>query len=330
MVAVKAERVSDQKGRLKEGATGMNESMHRFVLSHSESGYDYRGEIADYVPDKQKQDWIVSYINELTWYASLVPYATLNLTCHSFFGIDKYVVLLKSTNKQDTRWFVENEVTICDGFSDFASSLRTQAGDPLQGITDDVDFAGRIRHAIRMTEFSENTKLFFLTDNDADAERLHREIRENHPVFLYYGSCVDAVARIPKVGFQIAICRCLEPNDRGNFLHEIEGRANLIVADLTSGSRRIGFSIKHPEMSQNAFLLHGKKIGEDEAYAKLSAALLKDREDLLLRKSGFINYIVFRYLEASCPQCLQSLTIGMHEMSALKEFASIGRIKKLG
>lgn len=300
----------------------MNEGMHRFVLSHNvSSGYEFRGEIENYVPETSTQNWILSYISNLTKYSSSPQYVSRDLECNSFFGIDKYIVLLKSTNKKDVRYFVENDVTIYDAWSNFAKELHDHAEGGLWNITSDTVFAQKIDEGIRLTEVSEKTKLFVLTDSADDAMQIHGEIMKKHPIYLFYGSCVDVVANIPKVALNIAICRCLEEQDRENFLQEIRNQPNRIVVDLTNGNHRIDVSIRRPEFSQLAFQKLCKKIGRGKAYRDLSAALYQNRAILFARKPGFLNYLVYQFISEKYPGLIDSLTISTREKDEMKMFA---------
>ena len=161
---------------------------------------------------------------------------------------------------------------------------------------------------------------FFLTDTAEAADALHKYIQETHPAYLYYGACVDVVGSLPKLEMNIAICRCLLPTDRNTLLREINGCPNRIVVDLTNGNQRIDVMIRHPEFSQSVLQRLSKRLGPDKAFSQLTDALLQNRDALITRKSGFINYLVAGFMNKNYPQEMSELTIGINEMRELKNF----------
>lgn len=292
-------------------------SFAKFILSHnSQSGYDYGECFNKIIKDMQTQNWIKSYIEMITDYASDSRYMSNDFKCISYFVKENYLTIVKSYPKKDDRLFLESEVSIVDVSQCKINFAALKRESNLSITVFDDGFISNLNCAILTTLLSENTTLYCISNNNNILATFYESLYSFDKRILLRNSCTEAIGDIPKVNSSIVICRCLISDDYNRFKRKIENDPNCIIIDFMD-EPTIKFRISCPSFAQACLNTLVNQYGWESWYYSLLETMDKNEKRVSFSKRAYFNAMSFFCLRANYPSEVRRLTISTEEKDEL-------------
>lgn len=298
-------------------------SGNKFVLSHDHSGYDFTGNIDKLIAEESTREWIKSYISMLLSYASDPKYITSATRTKSHFVKDGYIIMMESYAKRDNRLFIESEITIEKADVEIAFENYYKYSNS--------DFSFKGAKAFYCSTFflmlnafvSDSTTFFCLVNDDITVKRIHGVLSEIDYIFLKNNSCIEVIKEIPPIKNSVAICHCIQPQDKDNYIREIERNENYIVADFTGVNIIFTSNLNSPTYAQRCFKKLSKYYGEGKyedtvvynSFANIVNKYLGKKE----YKTSMLNALCYIMMETSYRECLFDVAMTESEKNEFKQ-----------
>ena len=300
----------------------MSNANNVFVLSHSSSGYDFGDGIKQVVKNPATLDYIKSYVDRITGYASDTNYMSASFVSKSYFVKDNYAIFVEAYPKRDNRLFLEIKLTI----EDMSSSLDFFVA---KGSETDIFSIGKntatmMANAMLMSLVSEKTRLYCLANNgDEKAVGAFNSLfYKLSPKVLSRANLIDVIGKFPDIKAYASICRVINPEDKAYFENEIKNSSNCVVIDFTGEKPYIKFNISKPTSAQTVIWgLMQRKMSAFKGFINAATKFGAIETD---NKSVHFNAVVYEMLignEKFAPY-VKDFVATAEEIKAINEYLS--------
>lgn len=301
----------------------MSNANNVFVLSHSSAGYDFGDGIKQIVKNPETLNYIKSYVDSITGYASDTNYMSASFVSKSYFVKDNYAVFVEAYPKRDNRLFLEIKLTV----EDISASLDifTEKGRDTEGLSAiPSQTATFIANAMLMACVAEKTKLYCLVNNSDEKiiDALNSLLFKLPPKVLCKANCIDVIGKFPEIKTYSAICRVITPSDKAYFENEIKGSSNCVIIDFTGEKPFIKFNVSRPTYAQT--VIWGLMQNKISAFNNFRTTLSKFGAIETDNKSVHFNAVAYEMLmsNAKFAPFVPEFPATAEEIEAIKEYLS--------
>lgn len=308
------------------------------VFSHSQDRGYSQVDLSSIVEDKVVAEWIGSYVNNVTAFASNPKHLSAVSGVNSYFSKDNYMVFLASSVKKDSRLYLENSVTVntVDTVRDYLSYIENNKYiKDIAELSISGDDYNELKKALLLACLSDRTTVYCVSDNDDILNGVRKIFFSLPPSVVCRSSCIEVVGgAVPELKASLVLCKSVERDDCYSYSSTAKSKSNYVLIDCMGDKIKITVNISQTTYAQRAakHIFDFAKPYVDDV-CKIIHSTIRDVKgmklfDYSIEKDAYFNTTAYFLLMNKYPQYLSNVLATADEKENISKYVSSRGILK--